>query len=241
MRFAVISDIHANLVAFEAVIDGVGAVDQYWCLGDVVGYGPQPNECVERLLELDHVVIMGNHDAAAIGQVSAREFNTEARKAITWTAKQLSKTSIDYLKAAPEHLSHDEVLLVHGSPRDPIWEYITTPEQAAAAFAVATQPYIFVGHTHVPMVFVEDSEGNILDGVPGDGIMLHLASQRLLLNPGSVGQPRDGDPRAAYAIVDSDLRQVEFHRIDYDIGEAQRRMQDVGASEWLTARLAHGR
>lgn len=241
MRFGVISDIHANLVALETVLDDIGPVDQYWCLGDVVGYGPQPNECVERLLDLDHVVIMGNHDAAAIGRISARDFNGDARRALQWTARKLTKTSVDYLKGAAETLQHDHVLLVHGSPRDPIWEYITTVEQAEAAFAGATSPYIFVGHTHVPVIFAQGPDGAVLAARPENELVLKLGSERLLINPGSVGQPRDGDPRAAYAIVDTESRHVEFHRVEYDIPEAQRRMKAAGASEWLTLRLAHGR
>lgn len=241
MRFGLISDIHANLVAFEKVLEDMAAVDQYWCLGDIVGYGPQPNECIETLLELDHVVVMGNHDAGAIGQISVRSFNGEARRAIEWTARELSRSSVSYLKAMPEQLQHGEVLLVHGSPRDPIWEYITTSEQASDAFATTENPYVFVGHTHLPAVFVRDSAGKVLVGAPSDDMMLKLGSERLLVNPGSVGQPRDGDPRAAYAVLDSAARHIEFHRVEYDISEAQRRMKAAGASDWLTTRLAHGR
>lgn len=241
MRFGLISDIHANLVALETVLDDMGPVDQYWCLGDIVGYGAQPNECVETLLDLDHVAIIGNHDAASIGKASPRSFNGEARRAIEWTARQLTKENTNYLKSLPETMEHNQVLLVHGSPRDPVWEYITNQEQAQEAFNDTETPYIFVGHTHVPIVFVRDSQGKIFDGVPEDGMALRLGAERVLLNPGSVGQPRDGDPRAAYAVVDSDKLMVEFHRVEYDIEEAQRRMKSSGASEWLTTRLAHGR
>ncbi|MEJ7652039.1 MAG: metallophosphoesterase family protein [Chloroflexia bacterium] len=225
MRFGVISDIHSNLIALETVLEDIGEVDQYWCLGDVVGYGPQPNECIQTLLDLDHVVIMGNHDAGAIGKISVRDFNGEARRAIEWTARELTPEGKAFLRSAPEQLTHNEVLLVHGSPRDPIWEYITTPMQAEAAFADSDRPCIMVGHTHLQTAFVRDSSGRVLMGAPEDDMLLPIDDQRMLINPGSVGQPRDGDPRAAYVVVDSDERTVEFHRVKYDVEEAQRRMK----------------
>ncbi len=241
MRFGLLGDIHANLVALDAVLADMGPVDQYWCLGDVVGYGPQPSECIERLCELDHVVVMGNHDAAAIGRISARSFNGDARRAIEWTSRQLDRSDSSYIRGMPDKLQHDQVLLVHASPSDPLWEYITSTSQAAEAFESTDAPYTFVGHTHIPLVFLLDAQGTILPGTPSDKMLLRLGNERLLINPGSVGQPRDGDPRAAYAIIDTGTATVEFHRVEYDILEAQTRMQNVGASEWLTERLAYGR
>lgn len=241
MRFGVFSDIHANLVALEAVLQHMGPVDQFWCLGDVVGYGPSPNECVQTLLDLDHIIVMGNHDAAAVGALSPRDFNGEARRALEWTARTLDPECNTYLRSAPEQLTRNELLLVHGSPREPLWEYITTVEQAQEIFAITDNPYTFVGHTHVPLVFLLDREGNTLSGTPGDGMLLRLAGERMLINPGSVGQPRDGDPRAAYAIVDDEQMQVEFHRVEYDIAKTQSDMRAVGASTWLIERIAYGR
>ncbi|MDP9382464.1 MAG: metallophosphatase family protein [Chloroflexota bacterium] len=241
MRFGVISDIHGNLVALQTVLERMGPVDQYWCLGDVVGYGPEPEECVQTLLDLDHVVVMGNHDAAAVGVISARDFNGEARRALEWTARQLSRESAAYLKAAPEQLPRNEILLVHGSPRDPIWEYLTSTEQAREVFGETNNPYTFVGHTHVPLVFLQDREGRVLSGTPRDQMLLKLGAERMIVNAGSVGQPRDGDPRAAYAVVDSEAMSVEFHRIEYDVAETQRRMRAAGASPWLIERLKYGR
>jgi predicted phosphodiesterase len=241
MRFGLISDIHGNLVALRTVLDRLGAVDQYWCLGDVVGYGPEPEECVQTLLDLDHVVVVGNHDAAAVGLISTREFNGEARRALEWTARRLSRESVAYLKSAPEQLSRNEILLVHGSPRDPIWEYMTTTQQATEVLGVTDSPYIFVGHTHVPLVFTQDRQGQVVASAPRDRTLLKLGADRLILNPGSVGQPRDGDPRAAYAVVDSDNMTVELHRVEYDVAETQRRMRAAGSSEWLVQRLQHGR
>ncbi|MBA2362907.1 MAG: metallophosphoesterase family protein [Chloroflexia bacterium] len=241
MRFGVFSDIHANLVALQAVLQDMGPVDQYWCLGDVVGYGPSPNECVQALLDLDHVLVMGNHDAAAVGVLSPRDFNGEARRALEWTARTLARDSMAYLKAAPEQLTRGEILLVHGSPREPLWEYITNVEQAQGNFAVTENPYTFIGHTHVPLVFLLDREGHALSGTPEDGMLLRLAGERMLINPGSVGQPRDGDPRASYAIVDNEQMHVEFHRVEYDIPETQSAMKAMGASPWLMERIAYGR
>lgn len=241
MRFGIISDIHANLVALDAVLADMGPVDQYWCLGDVVGYGPQPNECIQRLLDLDHAVVMGNHDAAAVGEASVRTFNGEARRAIQWTASVLSRESLAYLETLPERLEHDDILLVHGSVRDPIWEYVTTREQASELLAVTEQPYTLSGHTHIPAVFVRDSSGAVLAGRPDDEMELRLVGEHMIVNPGSVGQPRDGDPRAGYALIDTERMSVQFHRVEYDISETQRRMREVGAGEWLVERLAHGR
>ncbi|MDQ3326944.1 MAG: metallophosphatase family protein [Chloroflexota bacterium] len=241
MRFGVISDIHANLVALQAVLQDMGPVDQYWCLGDVVGYGPSPNECVQTLLDLDHVLVMGNHDAAAVGVLSPRDFNGEARRALEWTSRTLDRENAAYLKAAPEQLTRSEILLVHGSPREPLWEYITNVEQANENFAITVNPYTFVGHTHVPLVFLQDREGNAMSGTPEDDMRLHLAAERMFINPGSVGQPRDGDPRAAYAIVDDEQMHVVFRRVEYDIRETQSAMKAVGASPWLMERIAYGR
>jgi predicted phosphodiesterase len=241
MRFGVISDIHGNLVALEAVLADMGDVDQLWCLGDVVGYGPQPNECMELLLDSDHVAVMGNHDAAAVGLIPARSFNGEARRALEWTARRLTKEHKAYLKGLPERLEHNQVLLVHGSPLDPVWEYITTREQASDALAASSSPYVFVGHTHLAAVYVEDADGRVLAAAPTPDTELPLGERKALVNPGSVGQPRDGDARAAYAVVDSEEPRVEFHRVEYDIPEAQRRMRAAGASDWLTERLQYGR
>ena len=241
MRFGVISDIHGNYVALRTVLSELEGVDQVWCLGDIVGYGPEPNECVEALLDLDHVVVMGNHDAAAVGVLSTRDFNGEARRALEWTARQLTRDSAAYLRAAPERLERNELLLVHGSPREPLWEYVTSSQQAEEILADVEAMYTFVGHTHVPVVFLQGEDGRVQAGVPGDEMSLELGPDRLLINPGSVGQPRDGDPRAAYAVVDSERSVVEFHRAEYDIAETQKRMRAAGASEWLMQRLAYGR
>lgn len=241
MRFGIISDIHANLVALDAVLADMGPVDQYWCLGDVVGYGPEPNECIQRLLDLDHAVIIGNHDAAAVGQIPVRTFNGEARRAIQWTASVLTRESLAYLETLPERLEHDDVLLVHGSNRDPVWEYVTTKEQASELLAFTEQPYTLCGHTHIPSVFVRDAAGTVLAGRPDDSTELRLGSEHMIVNPGSVGQPRDGDPRAAYGVIDTGRLSVEFHRVAYDIPEVQARMRSVAAGEWLVERLAHGR
>jgi len=241
LRFGIISDIHANLVALQAVLEDMGDVDQYWCLGDVVGYGPQPNECIDLLRELDHVVVMGNHDAAAAGVISMREFNSDARRSIQWTIRQLRDDNMKYLKEMPEHLEHEHVYLVHGSPSDPIWEYILTPEQAQEAFNFTKQQIIFVGHSHIQMVFAHRKEGEPIAGRPEDDYALRIGSNRMLINPGSVGQPRDGDPRAAYAILDVDRELIEFHRVQYDIEKTQQMMRAIGSSEWLIQRLSYGR
>lgn len=248
MRIAVLSDIHANLPALEAVLDHAargGTVDALWCLGDTVGYGPQPNECIARLREFPHLAVAGNHDHAAIGRLGTEEFNPYAAEAARWTARHLSAKSRSYLEGLPLTAREGPFTLVHGSLRDPIWEYLFSVEAALAHLKLQATPYSFVGHTHIPLVLEErgDAEGGVGVRQPQDTQRLELGAQRLILNPGGVGQPRDGDPRAAYALLEMDGDQplVGFRRVAYDVGATQRLMQQAGLPAVLWQRLAHGR
>ncbi|MEA3459769.1 MAG: metallophosphoesterase family protein, partial [Chloroflexota bacterium] len=185
MRYLVISDIHSNLAAFEAVLADAGEYDKVWCLGDLVGYGPRPNECIERLRQLDHVCVAGNHDWAAIGKLDLEDFNADARRACLWTRKTLSPENWKFLESLPERLEFPDLdfTLVHGSPRHPIWEYILSPFTAEANFAHFDTRFCLVGHTHVPTVFRQRPWD------PGElSNPLHLGEERLIINPGSVGQ-----------------------------------------------------
>jgi len=241
MRYGVVADIHANLAAFEAVLADMGDVDALWCLGDLVGYGPDPNECIELLRRHDHLCVMGNHDMAAIGQLDTADFNPEAAQAISWTSSRLSEHSRLYLAALPERLVAGPFTLVHGSPRSPIWEYITNEMRAAANFDQFATPACLVGHTHVPALYLQPSPGeSILARVPGPGDSVEVGRARLIANPGGVGQPRDGDPRAAYAIYDTDSGILEWHRVEYPIRVTQQRMRDLGLPRRLIERLAFG-
>ena len=242
MRYAIIADIHANLTAFEAVLDDMerrGGVDEIWCLGDIVGYGPDPHECIERLRQYNHVCVAGNHDWAAIGKVSTADFNPDAALACQWTAGQLSKKDIKYLEKLPLTIDKDIFKLVHGSPREPIWEYVISIGIARENFNFFQSPYCLVGHSHVPLVFREE-DGACTSSRLVDNIGLAVGESRLILNPGGVGQPRDGDPRASYAIYDSETRMVRLHRISYDVAATQDRMMEKGLPVRLVTRLQQG-
>jgi predicted phosphodiesterase len=239
MRIAVLSDIHSNLVALDAVLAHMGTVDALWHLGDVVGYGPDPDAVVERLAGLGAVGVRGNHDAAAAGGPEIEYFNPDARKAMEWTIARISPATRTHLAGLPERLTIEDVSLVHGSLRDPTWEYVTTLAIARASLDLLATPVGLHGHTHVPVAFIAD-EGRT-DVVPvEDATRLQLPDRPVLLNPGSVGQPRDGDPRAAYLVLDTEARVVTWHRVEYDIAAVMAAMHAVDLPIRLAERLRHG-
>lgn len=288
MRYAVISDIHGNYEALLAVLRDIerfaveqrAPIDGLWCLGDIVGYGPEPRECVQRIRELCQFCVAGNHDWAAIGKLDLDEFTGVAANSAEWTSGQLSALDRIYLRGLPETTGFGEFTLAHGSPLNPIWEYLTSPLAATPNFAAFESPYCLVGHTHVPTIFLLPDDvrpvatapqiltGDVTraDFAPGDsdlmpfpdiglmplgagtlcehitpapGLWLMPEHRRAIINPGSVGQPRDGDPRAAYVIFDSDLG-FEFRRVEYDVAATQRKMTELGLSPRMAARLEKG-
>ncbi len=241
MRYLIISDIHANLAAFEAVLADAGPFDMAWCLGDMVGYGPDPNECIERLLELPHICVAGNHDWAAIKKLKISDFNPDAARACLWTRKQLTSQNRDYLLSLPQRIVRDDFTIVHGSPRHPIWEYILYPAIAAVNFAHFDTQFCLVGHTHVPVIFRYRPQGVCEAFPPSYHHPMPLGEDRLIINPGSVGQPRDGDPRASYAILDPEKLTIEYRRVAYPIEVTQKRMMEKGLPLWLIKRLEFGR
>ncbi|MGC8873568.1 MAG: metallophosphoesterase family protein [Chloroflexia bacterium] len=238
-----ISDIHANLAALDAVLADIGAqAEAIWCLGDVVGYGPDPNECVARLQERGIVSIAGNHDWACLGRLDLADFNPDAREACLWTADRLSKEGRAFLERLPVSRVLEDVTLVHGSPREPIWEYLTSPEVALENLSFFETRICLVGHTHVPMVFHIPEGGAPLcrqRWLQG-GEALSLESGRWILNPGAIGQPRDGDPRAAYLLLDTETLEVRIRRVPYAVETTQRRMLEFGLPGSLIRRLAFG-
>jgi len=243
MRYAIIADIHANLAAFTAVLDDIqyqGEVEKVWCLGDVVGYGPDPHECIELLCQANHVCVAGNHDWAAIGKVDTAEFNPDAAAACHWTAKQLHSADVDYLSNLPLVIEEGDFTLAHGSPREPIWEYLISTGAAKENFAYFKSQFCLVGHSHVPVVFSYSESGDCSASQFRANVGLALGRNRLIINPGGVGQPRDGDPRASYAIYDSEIRQVRLYRVPYDIRATQDRMVERGLPMRLVARLSYG-
>lgn len=241
VRVAIVSDIHSNLAALQAVVEHAAAVDAVWCLGDIVGYGPQPNECIALLRELGGFAVSGNHDLAATGQMGVEEFNDAAADAARWTAGHLTEESIAYLHGLPPIVIEGDFTMVHGSLRWPEWEYLLSSEQAQAQFELQSTPYSLVGHSHLPFVFREEaSSPPSLERAPS-GACAVLENGRLIINPGSVGQPRDGDPRAGYALYDSASATVTHHRVEYDIDATQREMRVAELPDWLIDRLSEGR
>ena len=239
MRIAVLSDIHGNLPALEAVLDALEPFDAVWQLGDVVGYGPQPDEVVARLRDLGAVGVRGNHDAAAIGELSTEAFNDEARAAVEWTARTISVETRDWLAALPQRHQQVRFTLAHGSPRDPTWEYVFSIAIARANFPAFATAHCLVGHTHVPMAFRD--AGNRVEAISGtNGASLALDERRTIINPGSVGQPRDGDARACGMILDTSAMAVEWHRVDYRISVVKELMEQAGLPWRLAARLDFG-
>ncbi|HEV2357132.1 MAG TPA: metallophosphoesterase family protein [bacterium] len=243
MRYAVFSDVHGNLEALEAVLADAGrrSPDAYLCLGDVVGYGPDPNACVDRVRGLGAAVIAGNHDRGAVGLLDTAAFSPLARAAIEWTAGVLTPESRAFLAALPDRLEFPTFLAVHGSPREPVEEYILDLPTALAVFAESTFTVCLVGHSHLPGVFVCDADGRIRgqDLRRGHPVRL-LPAARYIINAGSVGQPRDGDSRAAYMIFDDDARTAALHRLAYPVAETQAKMMALGLPPVLSRRLAAG-
>ena len=248
MRIAIVSDVHANLAALEAVLrhaEADGPIDGVWCLGDTVGYGPQPSQCVARLREAGAVAVAGNHDRAATGKMGTEEFNPDAATAALWTRDHLAEDAAAHLDGLPEVARpSEEFTLVHGTLRWPLWEYLSSYEAARAHLERQETPFSLVGHTHVPMLVGEGAEfehGCEMDYLE-DGQSVPLTEERrLVVNAGGVGQPRDGDPRAAYALFDAEARKVTIHRVEYDIKATQALMEAAGLPRRLIDRLSVGR
>lgn len=246
MRTLILSDIHGNLAALEATLrsaESDGTFDAVWCLGDTVGYGPQPAECIARLQEIRAVWVAGNHERAATGAISTEYFNPDAATAAIWTRDQLTEAEKATLDTLPEVVTEADFTLVHGSLRDPVWEYLYDEEVALAHLELQETPFSLVGHTHVPMVayqhpdWGQQCEMYRLAG--GDATRLPERG-KMVLNPGSVGQPRDHDPRASYAVYDGEAGTVTLTRVEYDIDATQKLMMEAGLPRWLIERLSRG-
>jgi len=240
MRVAVISDIHANYHALEAVLAEIDAedVDAVWCLGDTVGYGPLPNECCNAVKGRADRCLVGNHDLVVLGELTVSDFNDEAAAAALWTSEVLTQDSRAFLQGLRPTGEAEGVDLFHASARDPIWEYVLTEEAARATLELSDAPLVLVGHSHVALAITLDGR-EVLGGLAAAGTEVELEG-RWLLNPGSVGQPRDGDPRAAWLLLDRERKSAAFRRVDYSIAETQGEMRERGLPPALAARLAHG-
>jgi diadenosine tetraphosphatase ApaH/serine/threonine PP2A family protein phosphatase len=236
------SDIHANRPALEAVLSDAPPFDIIWCLGDVVGYGPDPNECIELLRELPHFSLAGNHDWGVLGKLDLNTFNVDARRANMWTQAALTPASYEYLSQLPIEADQAGFRLAHASPREPVWEYVLDASTACANFSHFTNQTCLIGHSHLPLAY-QLSEGCGRCKMPSSPFRdpLALGRHRMMLNPGSVGQPRDGDPRASYAVLDTDTLVWEFHRVRYPVEIVQERMRAQRFPRRLIERLAYGR
>ena len=242
MKILVISDIHANLTALQAVLQD--AADQYesvWCLGDLVGYGPDPNECIEVIHALPNLTcLVGNHDAAALGKIDLDAFNRDARLSVEWMKTNLNEASLLFLQSLPERVEVENVTMAHGSPRNPVWEYLLDTRVAGINFFHFTTPVCLVGHTHLPIAYLKADEQDEVEWRLLRPETKLQVNSRAILNPGSVGQPRDHDPRAAYALFDTTTLLWEPHRVEYDIPSVQKRIEEAGLPRRHAMRLSEG-
>ena len=241
MRAAVISDTHANYHALEAVLAEIDRteVDAIWCLGDTVGYGPMPNECCDTVAARADSCLVGNHDLVVLGELAVSDFNDEAAAAAKWTADVLTEQSHDFLAGLKPLGTVDGVDLFHASARDPVWEYVLSEEAAQATLGLTEAPLVLVGHSHVALALAAEGE-SVAGGLAPGGTEVDLSGRRWLLNPGSVGQPRDGDPRAAWLLLDFGRRFAAFHRVAYPIEKTQSEMRERGLPRALATRLERG-
>jgi len=242
VRVLIVGDIHGNLEAFQAVLHDAeerGGFQEVWCLGDIVGYGPDPGHCIDLLRKHPHWCVAGNHDWASVGKVGLETFNPYAAAANRWTSQQLSPEQMEYLASLPLILEREGFTLVHGSPRDPIWEYVLSLPVASASFRHFKTPRCLVSHSHIPFICKELEEGCVFLEFPLD-VFIRPDNERLIINPGSVGQPRDGDPRSSYAVYDSESDAVARYRVEYDIAAVQEKMRRSGLPDYLAQRLSYG-
>jgi diadenosine tetraphosphatase ApaH/serine/threonine PP2A family protein phosphatase len=241
MRYGLISDIHANLEALEAVLATLQKhrVDQILCLGDVIGYGPNPNECVNLVRQHAAICLIGNHDEASLGRVDLELFNYIAREAIEWTTRSLAEESKDFLRSLPYTREYENFMIVHASPDEPTrWNYILNLEDAAQSFDAFKEQICFIGHSHTPWVIHLQPDGRMK--VRHDYPLAFQDHYRYLINIGSVGQPRDRNPDAAFGILDVERRQYSLQRVAYDVATTQQKIRATGLPSFLADRLATG-
>jgi diadenosine tetraphosphatase ApaH/serine/threonine PP2A family protein phosphatase len=247
LRVAVISDIHSNLQALEAVLEAIESseAEEIWCLGDLVGYGAAPDACTALARERCAVSLVGNHDLAVLGALDVSAFSETAKAAVRWTREVAERGTLEFLGRLEPALSHEGFGLFHASPRDPVWEYVLSLDQAEAGLDAQSERIGLIGHSHVALFFTRPTEGArpgyTTGAQAGEGAELEIGEGAWLLNPGSVGQPRDGDPRAAWLELDTERWTVRFHRTPYDVGAAASAIRQAGLPSSLAERLSVGR
>jgi predicted phosphodiesterase len=242
MRILVVSDIHANYTALEAVLKDAGRVDETWCLGDLVGYGPDPNAVVEEVRDIPNLTcLLGNHDVAVTGKMPLETFNGDARRSLVHHEKVLTVTNLDYMRSLSSKAAlRGQATLVHGSPRDPLWEYILNSLSARMNFGYFQTQICLVGHSHIQCIFGFDEKSDHVSLEQSRPDVPIALRPKMILNPGSVGQPRDRDPRAAYAIYDTQANTWTPRRVEYNIAEVQQRIRESGLPEKHAARIGEG-
>jgi diadenosine tetraphosphatase ApaH/serine/threonine PP2A family protein phosphatase len=242
MRIALLSDVHGNLPAFEAVLSDVEeqAAEETWCLGDLVGYGAEPDGCVQLARDRCDLSLAGNHDLVVTGEIPISDFSASAAAAARWTQETISDGTMAYLKGLEPKDPEREPALYHASPRDPVWEYVLSTWQADECFDLMDARVAAVGHSHVALWFRRDDEDKVAGSTAEAGTELDLSGGRWLVNPGGVGQPRDGDPRAAWLLLDTSTWTAEWRRVEYPIDEAARAIEDAGLPRMLAERLYSG-
>lgn len=245
MRVAAITDIHANLPSLEAVLAAIEAsgADEIWCLGDVIGYGAEPDECADLVREHCTLCLVGNHDLAVLGALDIAAFSEAAAAAVAWTRANVAARTLEMLRELEPTGSRQGVALFHASPRDPVWEYVLSAEQADANLDAHEAQVALIGHSHISLFFVRrasEVQGEVRGAEAGDNTLLELGADRWLLNPGSVGQPRDGDPRAAWLELDLSLGAARFHRVEYDTERTAAAIVAAGLPRRLADRLKVG-
>jgi diadenosine tetraphosphatase ApaH/serine/threonine PP2A family protein phosphatase len=244
VRVAILTDIHSNLPALEAVLSAIdeAGLERRWCLGDVVGYGAQPDECAKLVSERCELSLVGNHDLAVTGEISSDVFSASAAAAVEWTRANADAATIEFLRSLRPDNTDQEVGLYHASPRDPVWEYVLAVDQARDCMAAQSARVSLIGHSHVALWFSDGSgpPGGNGGGQAEGGKELDVSSDRWLLNPGSVGQPRDGDPRAAWVELDTAEWKATYRRVEYDIDRAAEAIRDAGLPDLLAERLYIG-
>jgi diadenosine tetraphosphatase ApaH/serine/threonine PP2A family protein phosphatase len=244
LRVAVIADIHANLAALEACLDSIeeAGVDEVWCLGDVVGYGPDPDACADLVRERCSLCLAGNHDLAVLGELDVESFSESAAAAVTWTRRVISEATLEFLRGLAPAGQREGIELCHASPRDPIWEYVLTREQADACLDAQSERICLIGHSHVALFFtrLDGARGNVRSAQAADGSLIDVSGGRWLVNPGSVGQPRDSDPRAAWLTLDTEAATVLYRRVAYDIEKTAAAIASADLPQPLADRLFIG-
>jgi len=237
MKIAILSDIHSNLEALDAALEYIRGrnIDSIYCLGDIVGYGPNPNECVERIRENCKVALMGNHDYAAVGMADIEYFNDYARASVFWTRDTLSQENMTYLESLPFSYEEETFLLVHSSPSNPSrWHYILSREIAEIEMDYFKQPLCFIGHSHVPVVYSADKS------ISEHHIYLDTDSKKYIINVGSIGQPRDGEPKLCFVVYDTESRELEYVRLYYPVNTTYEKIIKNGLPVFLAERLLKG-